>query len=453
MASIPFSLTERVVIHPILHLRAPLPPTAGRTWTADVWQVLQSEVIARVVAIFTSIFAAIDAVVHLSISLGKGIGLLARAITCQSISNYHLSTAGAHCQRTAWFTALTLVGSIVGVIWPGLFQKGCYTPPAPSDDPTDAPPGIQELVAADSSDPTRLDTTDLNQPPLVEFKEKWQRGSLEEKHWLVQIFSRDDVKGAQQIRQQFASLVYRPIFQIEEARVKWLSKAEIYHSPIIRTTRYLWDNNQIFTQSFFYHATSELALESILKTEKVEVRHEKVFRGAFVSTTPETGFGRCILAFNRVIERLSPLEHGFQVSGNTYWAGFSRGIPVTDSTLAYIMLDSPDRQECLQLQDRCQQWTGRSIRVISLKDAYQLPYIPQLETGIPEEWPQDKEDPLALQILNTLKVAIEPARQQIIELAAERPIEYGQTMTYNQVPMRRQAVAVTAPRGRLVANW
>jgi hypothetical protein len=83
MATISFSLTERFVIDPILTFRAPLPPLEEgqvASWKATIWQGIESEVLARAAAVFTSVFAAADALVHFSTGVYKGVPLLCRNI-------------------------------------------------------------------------------------------------------------------------------------------------------------------------------------------------------------------------------------------------------------------------------------------------------------------------------------------------------------------------------------
>ena len=242
-------------------------------------------------------------------------------------------------------------------------------------------------------------------------KECWRQGSLEDKDWFAYIFNQDGFERFGTVRKDLADTVYQPIQHLGNARVNWLSAQEVD-----RRIHHVWNQVNIKSRPFFYHATSERSLESILKSKKIEVRHEKAFRGAFVSTKPETGFGRCILALKRNVERLSPLDHGFSLGQNTYWAGFSRAIPVTESTLAYIILDRGNNQECQELEVRCQQWTDRQIRVISLDDAGDhLRAIQHLDTGIPFEWPSDDERGMGLKILSTLQaraVAALPVMRQ-----------------------------------------
>lgn len=387
MSAISFSLTEKTIIDPILTLRAPLPPlepdqTVG--WTTTIWQGIQSELVARVVAVFTSVFAAADALIHFATGVYKGTCLLAGA-------NYSKSAVYGHFRQAAWFGMLTVVGSIAGVIWPGVFKYCRYSPPSPSDNFPDAPPFVQELAAA-------VQKGD-QQAPFDQLKEFWRQSSLEDKHWFVQVFNHNDTESFKAVRAELADTVYQPVQQVKNRQVKWLSAEEV-EQPIAS----LWQRARVCNHSFFYHATSERGLESILKSKKVEVRHEKAFRGAFVSNKPETGFGRCILAFKKNIERLSSLEHGFQAGKNRYWAGFSRDIPVTDSTLDCIMLDGGNEQEREDMEARCQQWAGRSIKVVSLQNAKKdFDSIQELNMGIPSEWPSEGGGRMGQKILNTLR--------------------------------------------------
>lgn len=228
--------------------------------------------------------------------------------------------------------------------------------------------------------------------------EVWENGSLEDKEGFVRIFSQDDSARFKEVRFTFANLVYRPVLSLANRNVQWLSKREVD-----QRIPDAWNEASIHKHSFFYHATSEKGLESILKSKRVEVRHEKAFRGAFVSTQPETGFGRCILAFRKNIERLSPLEHGFEIGQRAYWAGFSGDIPVTDSTLAYVILDKGSQSECSDLQTRCKLWTGRDIPVLSLQSAAKhILSIEGMNRGIPKEWPSEGEAK-GKEILRTLK--------------------------------------------------
>jgi hypothetical protein len=311
-----------------------------------------------------------------------------------SSSRYSPLEVHAHFRQAAWFFVLSIAGSITGSIWPGVFKYCRYAPVAPSDDFLDAPGQVRQLA--------EVVEREQETAPLGRLKQFWSESSLEEKHWFVQVFNRDGSESFKTVRTGLAATVYQPIQNLRNRHVQWRSTQEVGQRP------------------FFYHATSERSLESILKSRKVEVRHEKTFRGAFVSTQPETGFGRCILAFNRNVERLSALEHGFQMGTHTYWAGFSHGIPVTESTLAYIILEGENFIERQELEARCQQWTGRRIQVVSLRDAAtRLRFVEQLDMGIPAEWPAGDNE-TGQKILNTLRARATVEDQLVVPNKVEK---------------------------------
>ncbi|HSW85985.1 MAG TPA: hypothetical protein VLG49_00635 [Rhabdochlamydiaceae bacterium] len=382
MLSVSFSLSEKVIIDPVLTLRSSLPPVEpGQSvrFRAKVWHVIQSEVLARSVAIFASIFAVADASTHLLVGIYKRAHPILRNVCHLHPATWNHTEVHEHFQRAAWFVRLTILGSLTGMIRPDVFTFFRYSPSPPPLEHDENTPEAHKLLAH------RVETG-KEQAPFKELRQFWKQGSLENKHWFVHTFSRDGSENLKSVRKNLADIVYKPVTRsLHERQIQWLSSQEV--DQRINSS---WDRANAFNRAFLFHATSEHALESILKSRKVEVRHEKAFRGAFVSTRPEVGFGRCILAFKRNIERLSSLEHGFTINQNTYWAGFSHDIPVTDTTLAYLILDGGDDRECKELQDRIAQWTGRSINVISLRNvANKLDAIEHLGMGIPSEWPEE----------------------------------------------------------------
>jgi len=141
-------------------------------------------------------------------------------------------------------------------------------------------------------------------------------------------------------------------------------------------------------QSVFYHATSLKGLEGILRSGRVEVRHEKEFRGAFVSTRPEWDFGSYVIVFKRNIERLSPLNHGIR-QDDCYWAGFSKDIPASHLTIDHILVQSRDDTSFLEY--KCQVYRDASKNNNLL---------------LPSEWLQKPDDPLADTIMRTLQIRV-----------------------------------------------
>lgn len=388
--SISFSLTERIIIDPVLGMRAPPSPQEAQqspNFRGKIWNVFESEILARVASIFTSVFAAADAFAHLTFALYKEAYFISRSICHLTPATWNSAEICGHFQRAASFFKLTFIGSLIGFISPGALKQFRYSPSAPSSE--------DENIAFDINTPEALrelaNRVTKAQVPIDELLQFWKESPLENRDRFVSLFSRT---GFRDIRINLAQAVYRPITMGKS--VQWLSRPEVDQK--INSIK---DN--AFNQAFFFHTTpNEKTLESILRSKKVEVRHEKAFRGAFVSTQPEE-FGRYILAFRKNIERLSKLEHGFYIGSSAYWAGFSRDIPVTDTTLAYIILANGDANECEKLKNQCQQWTNRSINVISLSDAERtLNAVQQLGMGIPIEWPEEDEG-TADKILNTLK--------------------------------------------------
>ena len=86
----------------------------------------------------------------------------------------------------------------------------------------------------------------------------------------------------------------------------------------------------------YYHATNKDGFINILKSGEIQVRHQKMYKGAFVSTKPEK-FGPYVFVFGRDIERRTGFalnnanrkENGFAYD-MAYWAGFADRLPVID---------------------------------------------------------------------------------------------------------------------------
>lgn len=402
MSSINFSLSERVIINPVLQMRAALlddpesPPAIGE----KIFHFIKAEIVARVAALFTFVFAVPDAFIHLLTGIYKGGYLLLRKCCKIPPASWNKPEVYAHFRHAALYAGVTLVGSTVGTIWPGVFKHFQQVPLDPSDGGDDSaiPESVQEQVQAVRDGGEQL--------PLDGLKEFWARSNLSEKHWFVHAFNQDDDK-FRVVRQTLAATVYRPIAPVTGRQVQWLNSSEV-SSKVPRKVN-------LFSMGYFFHATpTKEGLKSILQNG-VEVRHEKAYRGAFVSTTPEYEFGRYVLAFKRNIERLSPLEHGFTIGQNTYWAGFSQNIPVNDTTLAYIILQTWDDGETAELQKNCKEWTGRDIQVAG---HWALPRtlqeVTNLEMGIPKEWPDEGEQ-AGQKILNVMKLAIAQPKKALAQ--------------------------------------
>lgn len=78
----------------------------------------------------------------------------------------------------------------------------------------------------------------------------------------------------------------------------------------------------------WYHATN--SLEAIIASGKIEVRHQQVYNGAWVSTHREFGFGDSVLVFNHSIAQLDPnVFIGYEKGGEKKrWRGIQKEIPL-----------------------------------------------------------------------------------------------------------------------------
>lgn len=379
MISPTFSLTEHYVVNPVLYLQA--------SHIGKGNSFFEKELVARVVALASSVFAALDGLVHLSVGCFKGVSvLLGQHFWTQQEVNKHLS-------QSVFFTCVAVVGSVVGGVWPGVFKYYRKT----AFDPFDGR-GIDFNATHDIEDFLPQQLLDLQSKvikgeeiaPYPQLQAFWKDSDLSGRDRFVHMCNQS---GFYPVRQESSLVqqVYRPIGSNQDG--VWFNSHEIARKVIKLQSD---DKIRSIAQAFFFHATSKTALESILKEGRVQVRHEKLFRGAFVSTQPEKAFGSYVLVFNRSIERLSHLEHGFtQANKTVYWAGFSRDIPVNQKTLACVMilddsLQESEEEELSSLEDKCKQWSGRAIPIVLKSQANTiLKRISGLQMGIPAEWPRE----------------------------------------------------------------
>jgi len=222
--------------------------------------------------------------------------------------------------------------------------------------------------------------------------------SLESRGVFVDFFSEE--AEFETIRSHFAATIYRPIYRFlyrttstnSSPQPQWHSSAQITDAVGRRAL-----DTSIFHQAFYFHGTGQKDwFQSILTEGKILVRKDGAFKGAFVSTRPEPNYGPYYFAFKKSIEWSSELASGFNPSDfPAYWAGFSQDIPVTEETLAYVIVDLTKiypRPTCEQIERECSQWTNRQIRVISLTDVQPyLQEIARLNMGIPALWPRNKQ--------------------------------------------------------------
>jgi hypothetical protein len=370
-----FSLTQQWIITPALCFRAKQPQDLQNTmqrWNISAAKdVIQKEVIARVIAAFASVAAAADACFHLFaagykqaiLSLNKSYDVR----VCQREVQEHLA-------RAKMFATATLTASLKGLLNPESLKEFIYTPTDyfPITE-TNYPEHIKRLLRTIANPHCDLNSC------LQKAKALLSSDNLEDKRMLSTILSSYNSPRFNWMRQQLAGIAFSTIEQVNPENPSWPSYNEIAHFLEERVYQQL-------NHAFYFHATSEENLLSILTTSKLEVRHEKRFCGAFVSTQPEKDFGKCHLVFHKYIERLSDINHAFNSESGSFWAGFTNNIPVTKNTLACILFEGGER-ECRFLQKRCKKAYGKDIVVLPIHDVEpMLKTIKDLGQGIPKEW-------------------------------------------------------------------
>ncbi len=384
MSNVNFSLTEQIVINPVLELRAaPLnTPENPLTFSGRVKHFFKSEVATRIIAIATSFFAAIDFMVHLGTGIVKGahLGLRKLGIRCLSPAPSSAEISH-HFKQSAKFLGITVIGSIAATVWPGVLKYFRVSPLSPR--------GSSSADWKSTSETVQNLWTQAADKKV--FDKLWKNASINDRRTFVHLLDKDSSNKAIKAKSELINTIYRKITQ----------------NP----------GNQWPTQKgvdVFYHATSRKNLKKIIESGRLEVRWEQRYSGAFVSTKPETGFGNYILVFNRNIERLSHLNHGFSVE-NAYWAGFSHDIPVNAMTLNGILIYNEKYGEVFKLQKSYSDWAGQGIEVKPLSQQNSI----SGDKEIPKEWPGD--DPNASAIQQTMKIRVKQRQAQKVKQAISVP--------------------------------
>ncbi len=422
------SLTEHFVISNIQTLKQ------RQTTDNDLGYFLKSEVITRIVAVSTSIFALVDTIYYTFKTI----------TSCTTLILYNLNVISLAAPPTsdeieeeaglaATFALTTLIGSIVLTIYP----SACCPSNSATDDSTATDDSA--AVADDEFDyiafgmtkeeyqyavqiqktfdqalhtfvstntPVDFDVdataTAFNLPKTWEesaaqvqelwskatdktaFETKWKASTLTEKREFVHILDADKSAEGVAAKAKLVDTIYR--------HGKDTSYG-YYKTPITS-----WPEQNA---AAFYHATKIGGLEGILKNGKVEVRHQGMFKGAFVSTQPELSYGNYVLVFRRNIEHMSELQH--KSFSWAYWAGFKKDIPVNEYTLEKILVressfssydpspgffssffgSSTSNVSSLdKLKASVKKWAGRDIKV----EKYNYQDFSNINHIIPKSW-------------------------------------------------------------------
>ncbi len=82
----------------------------------------------------------------------------------------------------------------------------------------------------------------------------------------------------------------------------------------------------------WYHATKPDAIQNIIRTGRIEVRHQQAFKGVWVSTQREVTFGDYTLTFNHRIAKLDPeVFIGYEYNDKLRWRGLQQEVPMIES--------------------------------------------------------------------------------------------------------------------------
>lgn len=415
MPSLPevgFSLTERCVIDPSLSYYAPkflhYSPSICKNPCYVIDEFIKNTIVSRVIAVFASVFALADAAIHLSTAIGKGTRLLAGKIyNFQELCHYTKGDVTSHLKQSLRFAGIALIASIAGFILPSLLQRMEYQPPMPPDIQ------IQDKMHVESQSSNYSEAVQIaighavynrsnSQEPLSKF---WESATLKEKDDFVRLCN-SSTQG-DQARILMKDQVYRAIApnclpsNWQSPPADWLSPDNVRSR--LSTSAGAGEKSSL-DQAYYYHPIStEEDLEEVLKSQEVRVRHERIFKGAFVTTKPPYSCGKYMLVFNRSIERLSELAHGYD-EGGEYIALFSKNIPVNARTLCGIILDdreSPERME-RHLKAFGHQ-IGCTIPLQKHSDvAGKLEKIKGLNMGVPKEWPSKEDRDVTTSISGTM---------------------------------------------------
>lgn len=385
----------------------------------------------RVAAAFMSVPLLGDAAVHFGAALGKTGDWAGRKIFRLAPSAHTLGDAGEHLKIAAAALLAAAVAPIAGLAAPRrfcqsldrVFPRPPVVPPAPPA--RLAPPALPAASAASlsgrvvpfhasrgssssssssSSAPVppalarkmaeiqKFVSLDyLNQRSVAQLRMEWDNLSLADKYEAVFLADQADHR----IHQILAQVIYtsahpmgryagRTVWPMSPRHLDAQMKSWSKDRPI------RWDPSW----PLFYHATQnredkadiDLVIACISTSGSIQVRHQGAFPGAFVSTRPETNYGRHVFAFRQTaIQYLSKPMPNQATDQYSHWVGFSEDIPLSPETLACMFILDGSLAEVTGLQTTINTLFGsEEVPVFSLSKGS----ITEHSEGrmIPREW-------------------------------------------------------------------
>ena len=150
-----FSLAEYCAIDPVLSLWAGDPARSGLF--AEGKHLFNSQITARILAVTVSIFAVVDMSSHLVLGTCKAVYVICRGD----------ADVARHFKQAGNSFIILVIGSVAGVVWPGLFV---YLPHSPVEASVEKPaqPQKQAEKKAAPAQPTRAEIKAAAQRRAVE---------------------------------------------------------------------------------------------------------------------------------------------------------------------------------------------------------------------------------------------------------------------------------------------
>jgi hypothetical protein len=354
------SLTQTFVINPTMDL------------CNDHSSFLSKELAARILVAFTSVFAAVDVCIHLAAGLLEGGGYLLQQALPMPAFSVSSQSAIQHLSSAWFFAKVAAGGSLAGLINPKSVRHFENTKTLiPAEPGVFYNPLIEKLI---------MDIANGEETaPFPNICHFLANASLEKKHELMEA-----------INANFKTDAHLDLYECIKGSVhkSIAPEREFFLEPRALHSLFPWGSpdieNASLAESFYFHPTYKEELKAILKEGKVPIKHEKIYRGVPVLTTPEPALGGYLLGFNRSIEFLSTPNNSF-FDGMSFWAIFSRAVPL--EALECILVSANDREEVNALQNI---FAHRNISVIQYDEA--VPMLRQVRTknlGIPKEWQDD----------------------------------------------------------------
>lgn len=422
MAAVYFSLTQDYVINPMIAATGAKFAPAQYDDCAECEYCFNTEIFTRIGAVFISVFAVADACVHFLSALYKTSCFALAQLGILDPADWNSDEIFQHFLKAAFFTGLAVVGPVVGFIYPSVFEHYWYSPVHPSKffeilakvklengGPDVAWPELKVWFDQGRIDEKILFFKTFGTDDLPEFKRI--RELFSENYYKVVRGAGDiDLKDAWPSTAELADRVKDqdpndPIIQLLKRKAAQIA-CEISDEPLpgggedaepipkevldklladgyqvpaelqgvqqqpVKSTQTVQERIEALFHmatavniGLYFHGTkNEANLEGILKTGIIQVRHQQAYRGAFVSTQPEPGYGPPFLALTAPVAFSSHPDYNMEpanaggAGGAGFWAGLSQDIPINSETLAYVCING-DEHQCEDLAARIKDWT------------------------------------------------------------------------------------------------